>query len=423
VEQGSPEYTSAVSDRAVLYAQSWAVVHHAFHAQPQRWDELLSFLAKVTGGMPTDLAFKTAYGFELSRLERELQGYVQRPAYEYSPIPFSERIVTRIQPETTRISDAEAEAWLGDLLAHMNRDEEAAARLRNALSLDANLALAHGSLGALLIRQGHSADGMGHLEKAVSLGTANEAVYYTYAQALMSGGAADAQRVGRAVEALERAVKIRPGFNEATELLGLAYLSAGKVPAARDILSGLVRIEPANHRAALGLVEASLRLNDLDAAAAQLEPVLARATDAGLRSRALSLLAASAGLQSRRMTFAAAGLPLPADPPRLNVSAAFRRLQAGERRVYGILERIDCDADGVSIVVQTASARLSARAPSLNDVGFIAYDAARPRAIRCGGQDAAEIYLTWRPSEVPGIATTGAAVAVEILPVGFVPAP
>ena len=59
----------------------------------------------------------------------------------------------------------------------------------------------------------------------------------------------------------------------------------------------------------------------------------------------------------------------------------------------------------------------------MNDVGFIAYDAARPRAIGCGEQEPAEIYLTWRPAEVPGIATSGAAVAVEILPAGFVPAP
>lgn len=83
VEHGSPEYTSAPSDRIVLYAQSWAVVHHAFHAQPQRWNELVAFLEKVTAGIPTEAAFEAAYGFELSRLERELQGYVQRPAYEY----------------------------------------------------------------------------------------------------------------------------------------------------------------------------------------------------------------------------------------------------------------------------------------------------------------------------------------------------
>lgn len=55
----------------------------------------------------------------------------RRPAeLESVPVP----IVTRISPETTRISDAEADAWLGDLLAHIGRDDDALTRLAKAPS-------------------------------------------------------------------------------------------------------------------------------------------------------------------------------------------------------------------------------------------------------------------------------------------------
>jgi hypothetical protein len=66
VRANSPEYTDDSPLRRVLYAQSWAVVHHALHGTPRRRTELI------------DLAFKLASGADPDRTVRERRTDCQR---------------------------------------------------------------------------------------------------------------------------------------------------------------------------------------------------------------------------------------------------------------------------------------------------------------------------------------------------------
>ena len=78
----------------------------------------------------------------------------------------------------------------------------------------------------------------------------------------------------------------------------------------------------------------------------------------------------------------------------------------------------------VVLVVRTAAAVLRVRAPSLSDVEFIAYRTLITTTVNCGAQTPPmEIYLTWRPSAGSNAGVEGTAVAVELLPEGFVPSP
>jgi Flp pilus assembly protein TadD len=82
------------------------------------------------------------------------------------------------------MSEAEAEAYLGDLLAHIDRREDAAARLGRALNLDPKLSFAHASLGMLLARRQRFDDARRHLREAVATGAQNYLAHYYYAFAL-----------------------------------------------------------------------------------------------------------------------------------------------------------------------------------------------------------------------------------------------
>ncbi|MGB7219371.1 MAG: tetratricopeptide repeat protein [Vicinamibacterales bacterium] len=441
IDRNSPEYTRDITDRDVLYAQSWAIVHHAFHGESKRRDQLLAFVTKLAEGGATEESFRAAYGIEVRDLEREVQLYVQKTAHTYMAYTFPDNLVTRIESRTTRIADAEADAWLGDLLAHMNRNEEATARLEKALAAKQDLALAHASLGRLQIRGGKTGEGMAHLRQAQTLGTANETVYFAYAYELIrQQGSQDADSLQQASRALERAIALRPGYTEAKLLLGFTYSATGEYAASRDLLTPLVRAEPANHRAALQLGEALLRLNDLDGARAVLGPVLARATDAAEKERARTLLGVSAGLQTRRDTLAAAGVSAPpalpilpaggGAPPRSSAgnaasptfTPALRPVGPGEQRVYGVFAAVECGQNGVVLVVRTATGQVRARAAGFADVDFIAYRALTTMSVSCGAQvPPMEVYLTSRLPPGSNAGAEGTAVALEILPEGFVP--
>jgi hypothetical protein len=187
-------------------------------------------------------------------------------------------------------------------------------------------------------------------------------------------------------------------------------------------LTPLVRAEPTNHRAALQLGEALLRLNDLDGGRSALGPVLARAADERLRDRARALLALSSGLQLRRDTQEAAGITTSeAARPAITIPS-LRAVADGEQRIYGIFESIDCGSDGIVLVVRTAGMVLRARSSSFTHVDFISYRAGSATSVSCGAQNPpTEVYLTWRETPGSNAGAEPTAVALELLPEGFVP--
>jgi tetratricopeptide (TPR) repeat protein len=421
IDRNSPEYTKDTTDRSLLYAQAWAIVHHGFHGDSKRRDQLLAFVATLADGGPTEESFRTAYGIEVRDLEKEVQSYVGDFSHRYTIYRFREDLVRRIESRPIRLSDAEADAWLGDLLSHMNRDEEATARLEKALAANKDLALAHSSLGALQIRAGKSDEGVAHLKEALALGTSNETAYFLYAYELVSRSESDALQ--QASQALQRAIALKPGYTEAKLLLGYVYLSLGEHASARDLLLPVVRAERTNHRAALRLGEALLALNDIAGARAVLGPVIARATDETEKGRARTLLARSAELQKLRDARAElAGTRPPAgDGPPTKASnttiPVFRRLGEGERRDTGVFEAVECGPKGIVFVVRTAESRLRTRAARFEDVEFLTYRTLASPSISCGAQvRAMDVYMTWRPPPGSNEAAEGTAVAIEILP-------
>ena len=430
VGRDSPEYTKDTTDRAVLYAQAWAIVHHAFHGDAKRRNQLFSFVDRVANGDDSATAFRQSYDIDIKDLEREVQLYVQRQVYSYGYVDFDARVATQVNAPITRVSDAEADAWLGDLLLHQSRSQEAVARIEKALAVDPNLALAHASLGALKLRENKTDEARAHLEKAIALGSANEFAHFAYAYAVLSSGTVEPDQAASAARALERAIALRPGYVEAQEMLAYAYLTTNRAEAARDLLTPVVKADPTNHQAALRLAEAMLRLNDVDATRRLVGPVLARSTDQRERDRARALLGQLAGVQRRQETLAAASAAGAATPPAnpagqpppdaSRVQYAFRPVGQNERRVYGVFEAIECSQAEIVVVVRTTEGAVRAKAARFSDIQFITYRQLAGLQVACGKQSPAyEIYLTTRE----GTPSSGdrTAVALEILPEGFIP--
>src|SRR3979411_680214 len=128
--------------------------------------------------------------------------------------------------QSAPISEAETQAYLGDLLLHSNR-ADGETYLQKALALDPNLAMANASLGMLQVRQGKAAEARKSLERAVVANSQNYLIHYYYAYALSREGNRDMETVmGFAPETaakmrseLQLAIKLRPDFPESYSLL------------------------------------------------------------------------------------------------------------------------------------------------------------------------------------------------------------
>jgi FimV-like protein len=232
VTVASPVYTSDTPERSVLYAQSWAMVHHALHGVPRRWDALMNLAFTLAAGMTPERAVLEAYGMTLADLEREVQAYTRREIYQATTVEFKDTITTTFARNPMPADDGEVEAWLGGVQMTIGRPEEGAVRLEKALKTRPDVVAALSRSNYQLRRPGRGA-----------------------------------------VLATMR-----------------TFLKQGDYATVRGALTPIVRVNPADHEAALILAEALLRLNDPDGARALLGPVLADGTDSS-KDQAQALLA------------------------------------------------------------------------------------------------------------------------------------
>jgi len=98
-----------------------------------------------------------------------------------------------------------------------------------------------------------------------------------------------------------------------------------------------------------------------------------------------------------------------------------RPVEAGEQRVLGTFEAVDCVNGAVVLRVAIDGRVLALQTKQLADVDFISYRSSMPSEVNCGPQKTRDrVYATYRPGgTTAGI--DGQAVAIEVLPDDFVP--
>ena len=430
IGHGSKEYNTDDLPRSIIYAQSWAVVHHALQGVPRRGNQLVGFAQRLAAGAGLEGSLRATYGLSVEQLDGEVQAYMRKQIYQHIEVDFTTSLVTKVAGNAVRLDDAEVDAWLGDLLAHQQqRDADAEARLARALKLRPDLAHAHAALGLLRWRQGKQEEGLPHLAKASAASTSNEVAHFAYAYALATGGGRDPARLADAATALEKAIALRPGYQAAQRLLGYVYLQRDEYAKARDLLGPVVKVSPGDHDAALLLAAALLGLNDAAGARALLGPVLATAPDEDARRQARTLLGQVAGVQNRsqaggsRPSVAAPSLEqrtestaTTARTSQPSVTLALRPLRAGEQRTFGVFEAIECAGDSLVLVLRAPTGTVRARVASFSSIEFTTYRSQTGGSVSCGPQTAVPALLTWRSE-----ADATVAVAIELVPDEYVP--
>lgn len=390
--------------RGLFYAQSWALVHYLLQGnEGKRSPQLTQFVNLLRQNTPVATAFQQAFHQDYASMLKELQQYIQQSSYRRHMATFEKKLEIDSEMTVTPISDAQAQAYLGDLLYHIQRPEDAKARLEQALALDPNLAMAHASLGMVLMDQKKFAEAKEQLRQAVTSDSANYLSHYYYAYIVsrevmtegqpVHGIPADAAQLMR--NELKKAIALKADFPEPYHLLAFINLVTGEqLDESIDLIKKAVALSPGSEQFSLVLAQLYLRKEDFDAAKKTVEPLAEKGADPQIRAASKNLLASistfqehvsryRAGNNSPMIVESGALVPEVKDPAHY-LREALRKPAEGETQVEGTLVRLECDAKGITFVVKVGERLLKLHAESFEQLDITTFSSDVAGEITCG---------------------------------------
>jgi tetratricopeptide (TPR) repeat protein len=429
--------------RGLFYAQSWALIHYLIQGnEGKRVRQLGLFMDQLRQNVPAEKAFREAFQTNYAGMEKELRDYVDRGSYRGHIVTFEKKLEFNADMKSAPVSEAEAQAFLGDLLFHIQRPDDAKTKLEFALSLDSKLSMAHATLGMLLVHQKKYAEAKQHLQQAVTGNATSYLARYYYAYALSREFMADGQTtdsfppaVVKTMRAeLVKAIELKPDFPESYHLLAFVNLVTGEqVDESIAMIKRAVALAPAREEFLFVLAQLYIRKRDIEGARRLIEPLVTNGADPALRPRAAALLAKITSMQKAIEEFRAAGedrasdivvkaetVVEPNSDPDSPLRDALKRPEADETRVQGILVRIDCDARGIVFVVQADIGLLRLRTSSFQEVDITTYASEVAGEITCGPRKPENaVVVCYRAANNARAGNRGTIRSLEFVPKDF----
>ncbi|MEO6589600.1 MAG: tetratricopeptide repeat protein [Pyrinomonadaceae bacterium] len=219
--------------RSIFYAQAWALVHYLIQGNKGVNNTAMNtFLNLVMKNVEPEKAFQQAFQRDYAAMEKELEKYVRQRNFTGTSVMLKDKLVFDAEMTTAPLSEAEANAYLGDLLYHTNETADAEKYLQTALALDANSVMANTSFGLVKMRQRKFAEAKNFLEKAIAGDAKNHYAHYNYAYVLSREDMDESGfTLGYAPEkaalmrrSLQKAIELKPDFTESYRLMAFVNL-------------------------------------------------------------------------------------------------------------------------------------------------------------------------------------------------------
>ncbi|MEQ1646471.1 MAG: tetratricopeptide repeat protein, partial [Pyrinomonadaceae bacterium] len=283
--------------RSIFYAQSWALVH--FLIQNGKQSALSQYLGMIRNGAKPDAAFSQAFQTNYDKMQSDLRNYVQKRSYNYNEITFKQKMTFDTGMSVSPLDDGWTDFYLGDLLYHNNRADDAEPYLLNAIKAKPDNSMANASLGMIKLKQRKYDEARTLLEKAIAADHNSHIAYYRYAYLLSRDGRDELGFVRRfepaAAEkmrnALRKAIAINPAFTESHELFAFVnFVNNEDLDEAVQILSEGLKQSPGSPRLGLRLAAIYLRQSKTGDAHSLAEKIEKTSDDPEIRFRAQDLL-------------------------------------------------------------------------------------------------------------------------------------
>jgi FimV-like protein len=448
VDHESPYYNER-DKQSIFYAESWALLHYLILGNDgQRRAQLSKFIDLMSANISMEQAFQQAFAMTFETMEKELRAYIQRDRYPIVSSSFERQAASESDLQAAPITEAEVQAYLGDLLLKSNR-AEAEIYLQKALVLNPDLALANASLGLLRVSQGRHEEARKRLERAVAASSQNYLIHYYYAYALSREGTTDLETVmGMAPETaaimrreLKRAIELRPDFLESYGLLAFVNLVTGtELDETVAMLEKILAGSPQRNDLRFMLAQLYLRKEDFKTAR-QLIDKIVNTGDADLRQRAQRLLAQLVSVEAQLARIQQEQTSLRANggkfggnarqpdgqtsveynvDPAVILRDSLRKPASGETQTQGVLTRIDCDAKSITFVVRVGDRLLKLSTDTFQHAHMMSFSDDAGGQITCGARKPQNsVVVTYVATSDSRVRVDGALRSVEFVPADF----
>jgi tetratricopeptide (TPR) repeat protein len=440
VDYKSPYYNES-HKQSIFYAESWALVHYLMlNRNGERARQTITFLELLRSHEPLEKAVAKAFSTTLENLEGDLRTYIQQDRYRFVEAFPPAKTKPDLEMTSAPVSEAELQAYLGDLLLHGNR-ADAEIYLQKALQLDPQLTFAHGSLGILRFRQGRMAEALPHLERAAAADSKNALVHYYYASALSRITQGDGnptigyspEDAARTRSELKKAIALRPDFADSYNLLAYVNLVTNTdIDETISLLKAALARSPNHIDFMYMLGQLYVHKDDYQQAQPMLSQVVAGAAEVQVREHAQKLLSTlnlieqqEAKKRAERLT---RGLtPQPEDAanrmsfdPSTALREALRLPSAGESQVQGALLSVDCDPIGLVFIVKTPDRILRLKTDTFQQVKRTTFTEDVKGTITCGVRKPSNpVVVCYLPGIDQHAKVDGTLKSIEFVPQDF----
>lgn len=444
--------------RSVFYAQSWALIHYLI--QSGKSDGLANFLRFLSANIPAEKAFRDAFQTDYKEMEKDLKNYVQKNTYRYTLITFDNKLTFDGSMAVSPLSDADSSAYLGDLLYHTNRENDAEPFLQKALTMNADSVMANTTYGMVKIKQKKYADAKKYLEKAVAADQKNPLSLYRYAYLLSREDLDEnnfvqsfpAEKAAKMRDLLKKAIALNPAFTESHELLAFVNLVQNEeLDEAVDYLKKALVYQPGNQRYAVRIAEIYARQEKLTEASAIADKVAQTADEPQTRAQAENLKtrirqqqeyaarrrqydsssAANNGVSGPPVLLRSSNSkpPSPEDIAKAREIAELRSINqmlkkaaSGNKQIVGRIQKIECKPKSIVYTVKTGSETMTLSSADFQKLELTSYtNDANNAHIGCDAKvESVNAVLTYKPSAAAAGAKN--AIGGELQAVDFVPA-
>ncbi len=433
--------------RSIVYAQSWALLHYLI--QGGKGAALDTFLQSMLKDVPVEKAVQDAFGMSVAQLEGELRKYVGNSAFKYVEYTFKNKLTFDNEMIVTPMGEDLSNSYLGDLLFHTHRVDDAEPYLAAAIKLNPNSTFANTTLGMVKIKQRKWNEARTFLEKAIANDSQNHAALYQYAYLLSREGMDEFGYVqkfseltaAKMREALTKAIALKPAYTESYELLSFVNLvNNERLDESVKMMQQALKYQPGSQRFAVRLAELLFRLNKLEEANAWAEKLARTADSNDIKSRSESLLTRIEqkkdydkmvaerikrdGVPPRNPNVTSTGETVAYEDPDANlrsINRSMRKVSPGEERIIGSVQKIDCRAVPILYTIKAGSETFTLKTQdfqslTLNDFASDLKDG----QVGCDSNlSTYNAVITFMPKASTKPVVKGELVAIEFVPKDF----
>ncbi|HET6862772.1 MAG TPA: tetratricopeptide repeat protein [Pyrinomonadaceae bacterium] len=320
----SPHYNER--DKAgIFYGESWALVHFLMLRDGlSHQDQFSRFLQSLSRGDDAERAFEDSFSMTLSNAEQQLRDYIRSGELKSQRLDIGDSqqsYSSFMAMQRSSLLDGEVSYYLGDLLSHMGRIEDAERYFLQAISQQPDFIPPYAALGLLRIRQQRYDEAKKYLQKACS-SQQSYLIHYLYAYVLSREGfgpngeftSYTKDSVNTIRDQLQTAIKLNPQFAPAYHLLALIdFVTDERLDQAVLMAEKAHQLDPSRSSFSMLLAQIYLRQSNTVAARQVLES-LTRDSNENVRAQAEGLIARLKESSGNRVKLSQSVLAEPVQP-------------------------------------------------------------------------------------------------------------